>query len=96
MTSSIYYLSVGWGLPALWWAQLGLAANCTLDPDVFPELGEFGFWHLQPKSSDEHKIAQTKVEPEKRKKQEDFPGGPVLKTPCFHCRGRGFDPWSGS
>lgn len=25
----------------------------------------------------------------------DFPDGPELKTPYFHCRGRGFDPWSG-
>ena len=25
----------------------------------------------------------------------DFPGGPVVKTLCFHCRGRGFDPWLG-
>ena len=23
----------------------------------------------------------------------DFPGGPVVKTPRFHCRGHGFDPW---
>ena len=22
----------------------------------------------------------------------DFPGSSVGKTPCFHCRGRGFDP----
>ena len=26
----------------------------------------------------------------------DFPGGPVVKTPSFHCRGLGFDPWSGN
>ena len=26
----------------------------------------------------------------------DFPGGPVVKTPLFQCRGRGFDPWSGN
>ena len=26
----------------------------------------------------------------------DFPGGPVGKTPCSHCRGPGFDPWSGN
>ena len=26
----------------------------------------------------------------------DFPGGPVVRTPSFHCRGRGFDPWSGN
>ena len=26
----------------------------------------------------------------------DFPGGPVVKTLCFHCRRRRFDPWSGN
>ena len=26
----------------------------------------------------------------------DFPGGPVVKTPYFQCRGRKFDPWSGT
>ena len=26
----------------------------------------------------------------------DFPGGPVVKTLCFHCRGQGFDPWLGN
>ena len=25
----------------------------------------------------------------------DFPGSPVVKTPHFHCREHGFDPWSG-
>ena len=25
----------------------------------------------------------------------DFPGGPVVKAPPFHCRGHGFDPWCG-
>ena len=24
----------------------------------------------------------------------DFPGGPVVRTRCFHCRGPGLDPWS--
>ena len=24
--------------------------------------------------------------------QGDFPGGPVVKTPGFHCRGQRFDP----
>ena len=24
--------------------------------------------------------------------KQDFPGGTVVKTPCFHCRGHGFDP----
>ena len=26
----------------------------------------------------------------------EFPGGPVVKTPCFHCRGPGFDPCWGN
>ena len=26
----------------------------------------------------------------------DFPGSPVVKTQLFHCRGLGFDPWSGN
>ena len=26
----------------------------------------------------------------------EFPGSPVVRTPCFHCRGPGFDPWSGN
>ena len=26
---------------------------------------------------------------------EDFPGEPVVKTPCFQCRGCGFDSWLG-
>ena len=25
----------------------------------------------------------------------DFPGGPVVNTPCFQCRGPDFDPWVG-
>ena len=25
----------------------------------------------------------------------DFPGGPVVKTLCSQCMGRGFDPWTG-
>ena len=26
----------------------------------------------------------------------DFPGGPVVKTPCFQCRGHKFNPWLGN
>ena len=26
----------------------------------------------------------------------DFPGGPVVRTLCFHCRGPRFDPWVGA
>ena len=26
----------------------------------------------------------------------EFAGGPVVRTPCFHCQGPGFDPWSGN
>ena len=26
----------------------------------------------------------------------DFPGGPIVKTPCCQCRGSGFNPWLGN
>ena len=26
----------------------------------------------------------------------DLPGGPVVKTLSFHCKGHAFDPWSGN
>ena len=29
-------------------------------------------------------------------RRRDFPGGPVVKTPRFHCRERRFNPWSGN
>jgi len=27
---------------------------------------------------------------------QDFPGGAVIRTPGFHCRGHGLDLWSGN
>ena len=27
---------------------------------------------------------------------QEFPGGPVVRMPHFHCRWHGFDPWSGN
>ena len=30
------------------------------------------------------------------RKKRDFPGSPVVKTPCFQCRGCGFHPGSGN
>ena len=29
-------------------------------------------------------------------KMRDFSGDPVVKTPCFLCKGHRFDPWSGN
>ena len=31
-----------------------------------------------------------------REKGMGLPGGPVIRTPCFHCFECGFDPWSGN
>ena len=25
-----------------------------------------------------------------------FPGGPMVRTPYFHCKGHGLDPWLGN
>ena len=30
------------------------------------------------------------------RRRRDFPGGPVVKNPCFQCKGYGFDPWPGN
>ena len=60
-------LDGGWLVcSGLSWAWL---QHCKLDPDMFPQLCEFGFWHLQPKSSNEYRKAQTQVESKKRKQQ---------------------------
>ena len=32
----------------------------------------------------------------KKKKFRDFPGGPAVRTPCFHYRGQRFNPWLGN
>jgi len=32
----------------------------------------------------------------KKRNIEGFPGGLEVKVLCFHCRGQGFDPWSGN
>ena len=34
--------------------------------------------------------------PIKKWAEGDFPGGPVVKTLCFQCRGHGFNPWWGN
>ena len=38
----------------------------------------------------------TYLEDIKRVEYRDFPGGPMVRTPCFHCRGQGFHPWWGN
>ena len=35
-------------------------------------------------------------EREKNRVKRDFPHGPVVKTPCFHCRGMGSIPGWGT
>ena len=44
------------------------------------------------------KIQQTSEYDQKRSKLTDtknkFEDCPVVKTPCFHCKGHGFHPWS--
>ena len=36
------------------------------------------------------------IHAKKKKKYGAFPGGPVVKTPRFQCRGHRFDIWSGN
>jgi len=39
---------------------------------------------------------QLAVESKKGHDLRDFPGSPEVKTLCSHCRGYGFDSWSGN
>ena len=32
----------------------------------------------------------------KKVKRPEFPGDPVVRAPCFHCRGPIFNPWLGN
>ena len=32
----------------------------------------------------------------KKKETREFPGGPVVRTPCSHCRGPRFNSWLGN
>ena len=48
------------------------------------------FWAKNKRPSKLHSFDAQKI------KNRDSPGGPVVKTPCFHCRGHGFDPWLGN
>ena len=38
----------------------------------------------------------SKIQSIKKFASQEFPGPPVVRTPCFHCWGPGFDPWSGN
>ena len=41
------------------------------------------------------KVSEAGEESPFKKRNTDFPRGPVVRTPGFQCRGHGFDPWSG-
>ena len=47
-----------------------------------------------PKGFGEKGLSGKKIA-KKNAAEEDFPGGPVVKT-LFQCRGCGFDPWLGN
>ena len=50
------------------------------------------FWHLPHKNF----LSYTPLCFLKNIHYWGFPGGPVVETPHFHCRGHGFDPWLGN
>ena len=60
--------------------------SCLYRPDSLPvKGGRCWQWHQQWQDSNAHHY--------KKKPGQDFPGGPVVKTPCFQCRGCGFNLW---
>ena len=63
--------------------------NPRIEPESF----------VSPALADEFFTPATPGEPQKKRRRKlklswgHFPGGPVAKTPCFQCRGSGFDLW---
>ena len=41
-------------------------------------------------------VAHSYTKLQKVQEYGEFPGGPVVRTPHFHCRGPQFNPWSGN
>ena len=63
--------------------------------------GQYTDLRYEQKNNDYKSGKRVKAAGEKRgiktnRSYKDFPGGPVARTPCFHCRGHRFDPWLGN
>ena len=71
----------------VWFARVLGRDGCTWG---WGEGGRREYLSDQRKPEDFRRGQSTKEE------KRDFPGTPVVKTPRFHCRGHGFDPWSGN
>ena len=53
-------------------------------------------WPKKHKTENRNNIATNSIKTFKRVHIRDYPGGLLVKTLCFHCRGHGFDPWLGN
>ena len=60
-----------------------------------PLVGEW-VYHSFVVHPDNEILFSPKKENKRKENPGNFPGGPVVKSPRFHCSGRGFDPWSGN
>ena len=102
---------LGWAVSQGWWSWLasplpflpphplgpawGIGKRVWMDQHTPP------LWALKEKLRklqrpglvDCSSVHEGKVTPEGRGV---FPGSPVVKTSCFHCRGCGFDSWLGN
>ena len=90
------------GLWSTWKAQTG-TKRPTVTPNPCPGLLQFrGVWKSNPRSGETQEgeeLLETNSQQLQKRTDEnhlgDFPGGPVVKTPHFHCRGHRFNPWWG-
>ena len=73
-----------------------LSSPILLDPCVHCLITDFLVWKVKG-GREGRKVGRERGKEEGNKSRSgDFPGGPVVKTPRFYCRGRGFDPWWGN
>ena len=51
---------------------------------------------MQIKTTMRYHFTPVRMASIKKSTNGEFPGGPVVRTPHFHCRGPGFNPWLGN
>ena len=85
----------------LWWNQNQGLCVPERKVQALSSWQEFGLWNRERRErmgvrSRIQNSLESVIEILRTKNHRDFPGGPVVTTPRFHCRGLRFNPWSGN
>ena len=86
------------GRCVLWSSHLGQLPGCQASVGIIIKQQQliFASYHGDVTVLDAVEEKHRAVQELKNSRFWDLPGGPVVKTPRFLCKGCGFDPWSGN